>query len=207
MMTEAVFWTRISEKYYKSPIRDPDAYERTLERVRSYLAKDDNVLEVGAGTGGTAMRLRDAVNHYTASDFSEGMLEHARSRKTGDENVTFLRADVTDRILRTGMYDAVMAFSLLHLVPDLPAALRNIHGALKPGGYFISKTVCLKDRSFWFLPLILPVMRLFGKAPKTVTRLSIDDLERQIEWAGFEIVETGNYPAKPLARFVVARKV
>ena len=48
-------------------------------------------------------------------------------------------------------------------------------------------------------------MQVFGKAPY-VNFLTIDRLERAIESAGFEILETGDYPAKPPSRLVVARK-
>ncbi len=52
---------------------------------------------------------------------------------------------------------------------------------------------------------MINVLRLVGYAPH-VTYFKQVDLERQIERAGFKIVETGNYPASPMGRFIVARK-
>lgn len=206
MMANPVFWTRIAEKYAASPVRDPDAYEATLERVRSYLGKDDCVLELGAGTGTTSTKLADAVAHYTVTDFSEGMLSIAKERTAGFDNITVRQAETTDKDLWENGYEAVMAFSLLHLVDDLDATLHSVHRMVKPGGYFISKTVCLTGK-WTLLKAVLPVMRLFNKAPAKVSFLKPAYLESRIEAAGFRIIETGNYPNSPIARFVVAQKL
>lgn len=82
--------------------------------------------------------------------------------------------------------------------------LSRIHHLLKPGGLYISKTVCLKRRAWLFAPLV-KLMQLVGKAP-FVRFFSFDTLEDSIRSAGFEIIETGTYPA-PYSRFVVARKL
>jgi len=84
----------------------------------------------------------------------------------------------------------------------------GIHRILPTGGYFISKTPCLADPSlglkrFLFKPMI-GLMRLIGKAP-FVRCFTHAELEAAITFAGFEIVETGNFPA--LSRYIVARKV
>ena len=49
-------------------------------------------------------------------------------------------------------------------------------------------------------------MGLFGKAPKTLRYLSPEQLDKAVADAGFDIVETGLYPAKSHNRFIVARK-
>ena len=53
---------------------------------------------------------------------------------------------------------------------------------------------------------VIGAMRLAGKAPY-VRFLSIEALESEIGAAGFEIIETGNYPVKPPGRYIVARKL
>ncbi|MEM9344660.1 MAG: class I SAM-dependent methyltransferase [Pseudomonadota bacterium] len=206
MMANPAFWTRIADSYAASPVRDPDAYEATLERVRSYLRKDDCVLELGAGTGTTSTKLADAVAHYTVTDFSEGMIRIAKERTAGFDNITVRQAEASDPGTWDNGYEAVMAFSLLHLVDDLDATLRSVHRMVKPGGYFISKTVCLTGK-WTLLKAVLPVMRLFDKAPAKVAFLRPSELEGRIEAAGFRIIETGNYPNSPIARFVVAEKL
>ena len=65
MTATAKFWDGIAEKYAKSPIRDIESYEHTLQRTVSYLKPTDQVLELGCGTGRTALRLSGRGLHRT----------------------------------------------------------------------------------------------------------------------------------------------
>lgn len=205
MRGEAAFWDEIAAKYAAQPIKNERAYAETLDRTRAHLSAEARVLEVGCGTGSTAVRLAPEVAHITATDISEAMLEigRGRAREAGVENVDFEQVGLPDTPLAAAAYDAVLAFNALHLVRDLEAVLASLHTALQPGGLLISKTVCLAEQTrLWAVPLT--VLRLLGKAPY-VRLLTFADVERAMVDAGFEIVETGLYPA-PHSRFVVARK-
>jgi len=203
MPHSAAFWDRIAPKYAARPVDYPEDYEATLDRVRHYLTPRDSVLEVGCGTGSTAIRLAPSVAQYTATDISPGMLEIARAKPEAATlpHLSFAQADAPGA--PGGPFDAVLAFSVLHLAPDLPATLTALHARLRPDGLLISKTVCLADLGLWLRALV-PAMRLVGMAPP-VRFLSREALERAIGEAGFEIVERGDYPAARAARFLVAR--
>jgi ubiquinone/menaquinone biosynthesis C-methylase UbiE len=168
------------------------------------------VLELGCGTGTTAIRLADAADTILATDFAEAMLAIGRRRaaEAGVGNVTFARRDAADAA-RDGPFDAVLAFNLLHLVPDLDATLAAMAAALRPGGVIAVKALCLRapglSWKFRAMLLLLPALQAMGKAPR-LARMDVAGFEQAIVRAGFEIVETGNYPAMPVNRFVVARK-
>lgn len=203
---KARFWTKLSAKYAKSSIGNMDAYAHTLERTASHLKQSDHMLELGCGTGTTAMRLADHVRHITATDFSEGMIDIAKQKQAeqGTSNVDFVVKSV-ESLPTHETYDVIFASSLLHLVPDLDEALARIHSSVEPGGLFISKTVCLKGQNPIF-PIILPLMRLVGKAP-FVNFFTGDELEAKMRKAGFEIIESDDHNHKPACRFIVARAV
>jgi ubiquinone/menaquinone biosynthesis C-methylase UbiE len=207
----ARFWNRMAARYAKAPMRAPNAYETTLARVRAHLNPGDRVLELGCGTGTTAVRLADAVTSITATDIAGNMLDIARGRaaEAGVTNVTFAAADA-EKVAQGAPYDAVMAFNLLHLMPDRVATLGAIARDLRPGGLFVSKTVCLAEPGMSWkiraaLAVALPVLQAFGRAPR-FARLTVAALEDEITAAGFDIVETGNYPEHPPSRLVIARK-
>ncbi len=212
MINSATFWDNVADKYAASPISDKDAYQYTLDRTRSYLRASDHVLELGSGTGSTALLLASSVDTYVATDISPKMLEigQRNAQEQGIGNVEFVATDAGDAASEGAAYDAVLALNLLHLVPDLPAALANAHAMLKPGGHFISKTICLPEHGFPLkfhaMRTALPIMRLLGKAPP-VFFYRIDELEEAVQKAGFEIIETGNHPAQPPSRYIVARKL
>lgn len=214
MIAAQQFWDKAAEGYARSPVRDEAAYATTLTRVRAHLTPRDRVLELGCGTGTTALKLADAVAHITATDISGEMVRIGQEKAAaqGVTNVTFLQGVPGDAALATGgPYDVVTAFNLLHLIDDLPAFLDRVAPLVKPGGLFISKSVCRPapgegGLKFAALRLILPVMQALGKAPFVAFR-PIPALEAEIEAAGFTLLETGNYPARPPSRFIVARKL
>ena len=204
-MTDAAFWDRHAESYFKSKISNMPAYEETLERARQYLSPEDRAIEIGCGTGMTATKLAPYVKEYVGTDLSPGMIEQANGRlkETPVEGLRFEVATANEAPSEAGQYDVVLGFNLYHLVPDLDGALANARDLLKPGGLFISKTTCLKKQ--WYLRPLIKVMQAIGKAPY-VGWFNIEEYDQMIEDAGFEIVETGCYPAKSNRRFVVARK-
>ena len=212
MQDAATFWDKTARKYALSPIRDMDAYTYTLGRTRSYLKPSDEVLELGCGTGSTALLLAENVAHITASDLSAKMIEVGR-KKAADEaisNVSFVHGDVLSPAIDEGPYDAVMAFNLIHLLEAPQAAVRRVARLLKPGGLFISKTVCTPGAGlplkFRLMLWALPLMQRLGKAPY-VNFMDIEDLEALIKREGFEIMEAGNHPAAPPSRYIVAKKL
>lgn len=203
-MDQAKFWDGIAAKYAKQPIKDQAAYDQTMDRVRDHLSPSDRVLELGCGTGSTAILLAPHAAHITGTDISEGMIAQANARLKGGENVTFRVAAPQDLSDLNGQMDVVMAFNLIHLVPDTEALVTQAARLLKPGGLFITKTPCLAHFNR-LLMMAIPVMQFFGKAPY-VKPLSITELEGAVSWDSFEIIETGSYPLKPPSRFIVARK-
>lgn len=208
----ARFWNAVARRYAARAVSNPLAYEETLDRTRAYLRATDSVLEIGCGTAATAVRLAPAVARYTASDIASEMIAIGRERQqaAGLDNLSLVQGGLSDPAgddpsLGEGPFDAVLAFNMLHLTRDRTAQARVIHARLKPGGLFISKTVCLANRHWALMPLV-GAMRMIGKAP-WIGFLSKSGLERQIAAAGFEIVETADFPARSASHFIVARRV
>lgn len=205
---ESRFWDRAARKYAASPIADPEGYERTLARTRELLKSTDIVLEIGCGTGTTALNLAASAARIVATDISPEMIaigrEKAISQNVG--NVEFAVATPEAPPSPEQSFDAVLAFSLLHLVAARGAALQGVYKALKPGGLFISKTPSLKEMNP-LIRLAVPPMQLFGIAPY-VAFFSAEELEADIEAAGFFIVERARHATrgKDTRPFLVARK-
>jgi len=209
MKPNAKFWDGVAPKYAAQAIDDVPAYEHTLDRVRHHLPPDARVLELGCGTGSTALTLSSSAGSILATDFSKGMIAQAQARM-GHDNVRFMQADAFHPDLSAQAFDVVMAFNLLHLVEDLDRTLARVHAMTVPGGLFISKTPCIGERKLGFkfglIRRMIPLMQRFGKAP-FVRFETVAGLDASLEKAGFEIIETGNFPVRPPSHFVVARRM
>jgi ubiquinone/menaquinone biosynthesis C-methylase UbiE len=207
--TDARFWDRIARKYAADPIADIAGYERTLEHVRRHLRPSDAAVELGCGTGTTALKLAPSLARLVASDISAEMIAIARDKAVaeGCANVEFVVAAADALPWPDGAFDVALAFNALHLVEARAAALAHVHRLLKPGGLFISKTPCLTEMGF-FVRLAVPVMQAVGRAPY-VAFLSAQDFENEIASAGFEIVERGRHGSrgKDARLFLAARKL
>lgn len=202
---EARFWDRMAKGYARSKIRDEAAYEEKLRLTQGLFPAEAQVLELGAGTGMTAVRHAPFAARVHATDLSENMLEIGRRRaaEAGAGNVTFERASVETLEAPQAAWDAVLAMSLLHLLEDPDAALRRIRDWVKPGGVFVSSTVCLADSHGWLRP-VLPLLRLAGFAPPVRFERQ-ETLIRRIEAAGFEVERIWR-PTPRAAVFVAARR-
>ena len=181
------FWNKVAEKYAKQPVADEASYQKKLEITRGYFRPDMDVLEFGCGTGSTAIVHAPYVKHITAIDFSSKMIEIARARAdaAGVDNVTFQTAAIDDLDALGERFDAVLGLSILHLLNDRHAVIADVHRMLKPGGVFVTGTVCLAEK-MWYMKLVAPVGRLFGIMP-LVRVFTIKQLVDSLTAAGFEI--------------------
>jgi len=205
---DATFWDRAAKKYAASSIADTGGYERSLERMRTLLSPRSTVLELGCGTGSTALRLAGDVQSYLATDISAAMIGIARDKlaATPDLPLGFRQATAEAMAAEGTRYDAVLGLNYLHLVRDLSGTLRCIHSLVSPGGLFISKSACLADMNP-LIRLAIPLMQFIGKAPH-VNVFSATGVEREIRDAGFAIlaVERHATRGKDSRPFIVAQR-
>ena len=199
------FWNKIAEKYASRPIEDPEAYQRKLAETQALLKPDMRLLEIGCGTGGTAIAHAPYVARIDAVDISENMLAIARAKAAdaGVEKIRFETAAIDGLSLEAESYNMVLALSILHLLEDRGPVIERIYDWLKPGGYFISSTVCLRDHMA-YIRFIFPLLRPLGLVP-LVRVFGEAELIAGIQEAGF-VIEKKLRPKPSAAVFIIARK-
>lgn len=199
------FWDRHAAGYAKRPVADEAAYQKKLEITRGYLKPDMELLEFGCGTGSTAIVQAPYVKHYQAIDISPKMLEIAQGKAdaAGIENITFTVSGIEEFSAPDASFDVVMGHSILHLLEDKDAAMAKVYRLLKPGGVFVTSTVCIKD----IMPLfsvIAPVGKFFGLLPP-LDSFKVEELEDSFKAAGFTIDHQWQ-PGKKKSVFIIAKK-
>lgn len=212
MNASAKFWNKVADGYAKQPIADEAAYQKKLQVTRQYFQPSMNVLEFGCGTGSTALLHAPYVQHIRAIDFSANMIAIAQEKAAAQniQNVTFEQASVDELSAPDQTYDAVLGLNVLHLLANKEAAIAKVHNLLKPGGAFITSTICMGDTMAWF-KLIAPVGKALGLFP-LVKIFTVKDLEKSLADSGFAIDyqwQAGDYQS-PIGRakivFIVAKK-
>ncbi|RBP50601.1 class I SAM-dependent methyltransferase [Arenicella xantha] len=200
------FWDKASNKYSKQAISDVPSYEKKLEVSRRYLSAQSRVFEFGCGTGSTALIHAPYVEHIHAIDFSENMIDIAKSKADKEKitNVRFEKASIDNFVAAPESYDAVLGLSVLHLLDDREAAIAKSFELVKPGGVFITSSACLREGYYILLWPLLWLGKLFGQVP-TVKFVSVRSLVNSLVAAGFEIDYQWR-PAKALWVFIVAKK-
>ena len=201
------FWDKIANKYAASPVSDDRAYQRKLDETQRLLSPEMRVLEFGCGTGTTAIHHAPLVAHIDAIDISENMLEIGRDKAAAAEieNITFKRGTLTECAAKPASLDVVLGLNVLHLLPDREAVMAETFRILRPGGAFVTSTVCLGASYFRFIKLVVPLGKLLGLMPDLFI-LSEQQLRSEFVAQGFEIETQWAHGKNGIAVFVIARK-
>ncbi|EUC32411.1 hypothetical protein COCCADRAFT_98832 [Bipolaris zeicola 26-R-13] len=127
------------------------------------------ILEIGAGTGGTTREfLSNLVNDsdggrlwssYTYTDISAGFFGAAKETFK-DYALEYKVLDITKDPVAQGFqshdYDLVIATNVIHAVPSLQQALRNVHSLLRRDGTFYLEELCPDVKMINFTMGLLP---------------------------------------------------
>jgi arsenite methyltransferase len=113
--------------------------ERRRAIVRSALgaAPGERILDVGCGPGFYCAELLEDVTPSGAVvgvDGSAAMLNLAARRLAGHDNVELQEADALALPVADGSFDAVLSVQVQEYIPDVAAALGELHRAVRAGG-------------------------------------------------------------------------
>ncbi len=126
------------------------------QQLRADKDRKIRILEIGAGTGGTTVKLLPAlgrlpVAEYCYTDVSKAFLMYAeKNYKPQLPALTTAIFDVSkplvSQAIAAGRYDFVIAANVLHATPDIRETVRNAKAALKNQGVLL-----LNEISTWSL--------------------------------------------------------
>lgn len=205
------FWDKSAENYDRTEERFEYIHSRTREGAKKHLKNTDVVLDYGCGTGTTACELAGRVKEICAIDTSRRMIEISKGKAAYGNiaNVDFVLADIFDERYEKESFDVILAFNMLHTVPDAQRVVQRTLELLKPGGAFISVTPCLGGKMSFLISLQILLVRLLlatGIIPVPIRRLKTIDLDKLLAIKGLKIVRTEEIYKGASSYFVVAKR-
>lgn len=174
--------------------RDEDGYVRNIIKKFlevSCLKKEEDILELGCGSGRFTIPIIKRGYKLTCIDISSNLLDRLRQRIPVNSRSELILGDITtlDNDYEE-RFDRVIGFFILHHLPDLAKNLKGISRVLKEDG----KAVFLEPNPFnplYYLQILLNKnMRWHGE--KGILNIRYKKLNRLFRMAGFERFEMTN---------------
>lgn len=205
------FWDRASKTYDKTEERFEYIHSKSRENTKKYLNESNIVLDYGCGTGTTSCEIANLVKEIQAIDISSKMIEIAKRKAIASkvENINFSQTDVFDKRYKKESFDVILAFNMLHTVPDPENVVKRIYELLKPEGLFISVTPCLRDKMSFLVNIQIQFVRILckiGVIPIPIRRLKSSELDDLVVNGGFQTINTERLYKGASSYFVVAKK-
>jgi SAM-dependent methyltransferase len=164
-------------------------------------APGDRALDIGCGFGDTTRRVAEMVGEgsVVGVDVAEPFLEVAREEAAaaGVGNVDFRRGDVQIADL-DGPYDYVFSRMGVMFFANPVAALRNVRGAMRPGGRFCAVVWRRKLDNSWVWEAEQVVEKYLDHpeesdeptcGPGPFSMANADTVSEQMKIAGFDSIE------------------
>lgn len=192
-------WEKITDRFSAfqrasppraEPIQDFRIRDLLLEEQMSF-DSDDVVLEIGVGSGFTAMESAKKVRRVTGLDISPPLIRKLKKLNSRRKypNLFFVAADATQSQAGKrfeGEFSKVFSCDTLEHVKEPAALFRVIHQVLKPGGQAL---------------ITFPNERP-ERAHGNISFTHLDQIRQMIEMAGFRNYEIVSVQLNPCASFL-----
>jgi len=142
-----------SQEFFSSSAGQWDRVREELFGDRFHLAAFAALAEstwvvgdLGCGTGQVSAALAPFMSHVVAVDASAAMLQAAKKRLHGFDNVELRRGELESLPIDDGRLDAATLMLVLHHVSEPEKALADVARVLKPGGRLLLVDMQPHDR-------------------------------------------------------------
>jgi len=169
-------------------------------------------MDYGCGTGTASCEFSSQVKEIQGIDISSEMIRIAKEKAVVSkiDNVHFEKADLFEDKFQNESFDVILAFNMLHTVPNPQNVVYRINDLLKPDGIFISVTPCLGQKMSFLVNLQIQLVRIlckFGVIPIPIRRIKSSDIDILLAKGEFEAIESEEIFKGASSYFVAAKKL
>lgn len=181
-------------------------YDSILENLLSDLNSDNNVLDIGTGTGIIPFNICSKVSSVVGVDISSEMIRVANQKqeKLNIRNISFQVQDSYNLTFPDKTFDVVIASNLLHIVYEPDKPLKEVKRVMKDDGIFIAPTLCAGESAGKRVTAVI-AGALFGFM--VVNKWTINEFKDMLKENGFAESRTVIVEGRiPLAYIVLRKK-
>ena len=145
-------------------------------------------------------------------DISSEMIRIAKEKSAASkvDNVNFEKANIFDNKYQNESFDVILAFNMLHTVPNPQSVVQRVNDLLKHEGLFISITPCLGQKMSFLVNLQIQFVRVLcklGVIPIPIRRIKSTDIDDLLAIGNFQPIESEKIFKGASSYFVTAKKV
>jgi len=203
---ERRFWDRFAN-YYDSFIDKVfrKTYKDIIENLESDLDLNQNVLEIGTGTGIIPFSIYSKVSSIVATDISPEMIRVANQRLIDSKikNIDFQVQDSYSLTFPDKSFDIVIASNLFHILYEPEKPINEVKRVLRDNGIFIAPTICAGESTK--TKVIATVVGAVSGF-KVVNKWSIYDFKTMLINNGFAIDKTVTIDGRFPVAYIVMKK-
>ena len=212
MNKSEVFWNKASKNYDKTEERFEYIHKKARENTKKYLKDSYIVMDYGCGTGTASCEFSSQVKEIQGIDISSEMIRMAKEKAVVSkiDNIHFEKADLFEDKFQNESFDVILAFNMLHTVPNPQNVVYRTNDLLKPDGIFISVTPCLGQKMSFLVNLQIQLVRIlckFGVIPISIRRIKSSDIDILLAKGEFEVIESEEIFKGASSYFVAAKKL
>lgn len=206
------FWNKASKNYDKTEERFEYIHKKARGNTKKHLKDSHVVMDYGCGTGTASCEFSSQVKEIQGIDISSEMIRIAKEKAVVSkiENVNFEKADLFEDKFQNASFDVILAFNMLHTVPNPQDIVHRINDLLRPDGLFISITPCLGQKMSFLVNLQIQLVRIlckFGVIPIPIRRIKSPDIDILLAKGEFEAIESEEIFKGASSYFVAAKKL
>ena len=195
-------WDLISKSYDKRYSKIYNDIFAILEPVFNY---NDEVLEIGCGTGLVSFQIIPKVSKFIGIDISVSMINAAKLKLSENpyENATFIVGDAFN-LPDLGQFSKLIMINVIHVIKSPELIIEKCKSLLKKEGELIILSYCHGEKMSKKYALLSLLMRIGSKLKmiSKITRFKFDDLHDMVLKSGFKILEEKTFPEEFLFIFL-----
>ena len=186
---KTILWDNMAKRYDR---RFGKWYEQIFTEVLPHMSENNEILEIGCGSGLLSFKIIPHVKRFVGYDLSKDMIDQCKIKliKNDYGNAHFVKGDIMNPPY-LGVFDKVLLVNLLHVVDNPKEVLSQVRRYLTPKSTLLILSYCHGEKmavKYTTLSFFMNIGSKLGLMSK-LHRFTFDELRDMVINSGFNVKE------------------